>query len=327
MPKKTSARPTRKAAQSTHKAVRPTRKAAQPMRKAAQPKNKPAQPVRKAARPTHALVQTVPALVEAPQERFRPEYLGTPYVLSTSVPNYMPRGEAELADWIDNYLKGSGQLAARYPAVFGSTAQFSHGTIANVWQCTVPARANVEHLIDLSRSWRAFKNILFYASEHTISPLLPAPPAPELRPIPMLPPKVGIVGMIDWQVRTLRVQPNFNQTDAELLGIIPKAPPSIDLNTLDPAARARFTGGAVVISFRGAQSIRGVTAARIVVDRGNGKTEFVAITNQGRFTDHHPLPDRPCVWTYYVQYMLPDGSFTGLNSEATVTVRPSQANQ
>ena len=43
-------------------------------------------------------------------------------------------------------------------------------------------------------------------------------------------------------------------------------------------------------------------------------------------TDHHPLPNRPCEWIYRVQYVLPDGSLTGILSEVSVTVRPSGAN-
>ena len=78
----------------------------------------------------------------------------------------------------------------------------------------------------------------------------------------------------------------------------------------------------MLLQWRGAQSIRGIETAQILVDRGNGKIEFLTFTSHGRFTDHHPLPVRACVWTYYVQYAQPDGTPVGVQSEASVAVKP-----
>jgi len=40
-----------------------------------------------------------------PEARWRPEYLGQPFVLSRSVPNYMPQQEKALMDGIDGTLQ------------------------------------------------------------------------------------------------------------------------------------------------------------------------------------------------------------------------------
>jgi len=45
---------------------------------------------------------------DGPSERWRPVYLGQPFVLTRKIPNYMPRTEAALMAWIDGYVAAEG---------------------------------------------------------------------------------------------------------------------------------------------------------------------------------------------------------------------------
>ena len=272
------------------------------------------------ARNKPEIIETEPP--ESPHQRWRPEYLGQIWVLNANVPNYMPTNEADLIVWIENYIRNATIFQSRFNGILGEPSKIPLSAVNSLNLTLRSARPNPHQLAEWQRSWTAYKNILLYASEHNQT--LSSPPALTVAALANVT-TVGVVGMIDWQVRQLREHSNFNQTVAEALDIIPKAPPSVDLATLNPNVRVRFVGGAVEVSFRGAAGIRGLIGAVVRVDRGDGHglQELARFITRGRVVDDHALPEKPCVWTYYVQYVRADRVLVGQIGEASIAVRAS----
>ena len=155
------------------------------------------------------------------------------------------------------------------------------------------------------RSWRSLKNIFLYSTEHRFTTALTIPP-PAVTTIVNSSIWAGLVGMIDAQVRQLRETPGFNQTHAEQLGIIPRAPSNPNLDTLTGNLRAR--------------NFRGVRTATVQVDRGDGAgwQHLTSSRNDGSFVDNHPQPERPCTWVYRQFYIDENGNQIGLVSHASI---------
>jgi len=281
------------------------------------PASKKSVPARKNS--TLAPKETVPAFTE-PDLHWNPVYLGTPHVLSKNIPAYMPGNIDALVPWIDNYLARAMTLSTKYPSILGGTSRFPINTLNTTWNNVNAAIANVNLLVDWTRSWRAYRNILLFSRENSVTPPLAAPPAQTLRGIAQFPAIIGVVSAIDWQVRMLRKDPAFNQTEADLLGIVPSAPHTPDPATLDPQVTARLIGGGVELRFRSPGHIRGVKVVEIWCQHGEGARHFVAATTRGSFLDTHEMPATRTTWTYYVWYANENGLRLGVESEASIIV-------
>jgi len=268
-------------------------------------------------------MDAVPTPAERPQDRFRPDLLGTPYVLSISVPTYMPREISELLRWMLTYLSNAAKLAATFPTIFGPAAPYPPALLQSIWSIVNQTVDNLNAWGDYVRSLRIYRDIVLFAREQAAGSVLPPPlPTP---PAVLGTSHVGIVHLIDAQVRLLRIQPNFNQTHAELLGIIPPAPGSVDLAQIIPALRVRNMGGnRVLLNWRSAGGIRGIMGAIVRVNRGDGRwIDLATNTPVGHFTDTAMQPVEPGVWTYAVFYMDESGGQIGQVSEVSITVSAS----
>jgi len=271
--------------------------------------------------------ENLAARLELPSTHWNPAYLGEIYVLNHNIPAYMFNngpGEANVIDWIRNYLLNAETIKTQFNAIFNlSPSPYMLTKLNALFAYVVEAREAVIFYTDYLRSWRACSRILLYSSHHVLppSPDFQSPPAPTVfggwSPAPVV---LGLVGLIDMQVRLLREHPDFNQQIAELLNIIPKAPPSVDLATLTPNVRVRNMGGFTEVTFRGPAGIPGVWAAVVQVDRGDGVLETVP-SEGGRCIDKAPQPERASTWVYYVHYEDRSGVFIGVQSSASVTVQ------
>ena len=256
-------------------------------------------------------------LPETPHERFRPEFLGEIWVLSSSVPNYMPNNEADLVEWIKIYLRQAAEMVYVFPPVFGASAKYPVTKLQIEFNNLITARTAANLAADYARGLQTFARIVLRARDHAV-----AVPVPTYVPTvaPNKATMAGLVGMIDFQVRLLRETDGFTQATAEQLGIIPRAPGNVDLDTVTPGLCARNRGGRVNLSFRGPAGIRGVKFVCVQVDRGDGHWHDLVTIASGSFSDVHMQPDRPSTWIYRTYFIDEVGVRVGLISEAGVIV-------
>ena len=253
-----------------------------------------------------------------PDMRFRPEYLGRPFVLSRNIPAYMPRTEPQLVDWIQSYINGALGLTTMFPSVFGSTAVYKISAVNVLFNVLREIRESLGDFTDYTRSLRAYKNILLYADDHLPETPINSPPLP-VAPVATAS-KIGIVGIIDEQVRLLRVTPGFDQSIAVLLGIVPRAPSGIDPATFDLNLSARSVGATVELRFRSIERVREVKFVEIWCSHGNEPRHLVGATTRASFIDTHPVPNESMVWTYTAWGVGEMGLRITPQSETTVVV-------
>jgi hypothetical protein len=87
---------------------------------------------------------------------------------------------------------------------------------------------------------------------------------------------------------------------------------------LSPAARACFTGGEVILQGRLPRPAR---LWRVLVDRADGAgAQEAGIAVGAKFTDHHPLPEKPATWTYTVELRDKTDTPVGKVSVVSLTV-------
>jgi len=267
-----------------------------------------------------AVTEDPNAPIMEPTPYWRPEYMGTIYALSSNIPDYMPRNEADLMVWMKAYIDNTSAYTVQFPAVFSNTAPFPHNILLPLWTRINNARNYIQSLADILRSWRTLNKIYLHASEHKLTAELGIPPAPPASGGTTTL-WVGLIGIIDAQVRLLRAQPNFNQAIAELFGIVPKRPPTVDPTTVNPNLRGKNTGGEVVITFRAAAGIKGAAGAFLRVNRGDGKWHDLAMmTTASRIIDAHVQPAEPGVWIYEFYYVNERGNQVGGVHQVVVTV-------
>jgi len=262
------------------------------------------------------------ALITEPNPFYKPEFMGKVYALTTNIPDYMPKNEADLMVWAKAYIDNTAAYIIQFPTVFSNTAPFPHNILLPLWTRINNARNYIQALADILRSWRTLNRIYLHASEHKLTTELGIPPAPPASggTVSLW---AGLIGIIDAQVRMLRVQPNFNQAIAELFGIVPKKPGSSSADSFELNLRGKFTGAFVRLTFRSAANIKEAVGVRILCDRGNGHFEIVSpLTTSGHFEDWHPLPARACAWLYIAELVGANNAPIGLQSTCEVLVAP-----
>ena len=259
---------------------------------------------------------------ENPTQNFRVNVnlLGTAYVLNRNTPSYMPNTERELLNWAAQYASTARALRLTFPEVFNAGDIYNVSVVEDLLARISDSLVSLGIVPGIIRGLTAYKNVLIYNRDHGS---VPPPPAENAR-IPNLNSKhSGLVGIIDAQVRLLRGQPNFNESFARQLGILPTEGPTVDPATYDPQARGQFMGGAVLITARSPQGLRGVSLLEIRVDRNDGNGIVPAgATASSRFTDHHDLPARATHWIYYVGYLDRMGLPVGIQNTCDVVVQP-----
>jgi len=315
---KTSPRKTKTTPRNSKATVRKTKAA--PRKPKASPRNSKAA-LRNSNAALHIPQETALEPAGEPHNRYRPEYLGRPYVLSTNIPNYMPRSEADLMDWIRNYLDVAKTYVDTFPDIFGPEAPFPRQDVGNFRAGLVTARVAAREAEELARAWRAFTRIGLFATEHKQAPPLTAPEITVNLTTVYSWSLTGIVGIIDQQVRALRVHANFNQSIAEHLGIIPRPPTTPDSATANPNPRGRVDGVRVFLNFRSPAPIPGAVAVEIRVDRGDGVLHHLTTTGGSSFIDVHVMPANPTAWTYLFNYVDNRGEILGVTGSVTVIVQ------
>ena len=244
-------------------------------------------------------------------------------VTRRTTPPYMPTTEHLLRQWVSSFLSVAAANRTVYPTVLNASDwRFNLHTVQNLWNVYLEYVAALEVVTPFQRFLTMTKNSLLYAAPERVE--IPPP-----RNVPELYPKltaqhVGVVGIIAGMAEALLALPNFTEADARKFGLLPQAAPPVDPASLDPDVTARFTGGAVVLSFRSPRAIRGVDFAEVRCDRGDGTgIQPVGMTISGRFTDHHDLPAAAgrANWVYYVRFVDSGGRTVGRESVADVTVQ------
>ena len=322
----------RNVAKSISKPVKTFRKPAKTINKPAKSVGKPAKTINdakngrgKPGRPPRNPDKSLRGDVMAPVPHWRPEYLGKIWVLNRHIPDYMPSGELELLAWIDQYLATAEAYRTTFPAIFNSTGPLNLANLATArWRVSI-ALQSAAQTDGFHRALLAWKNILLYNRER--DPI--GAPKPEANMIPAGDPwsaVSGIVGIIDEQVKLLRVHPAFDQKVAEQFGIIPPAPGSVDPTTLDPGGRARIlTINAseiqIELRYRGIIGLAGVDGVQISVDRGDGQWHDLTFTQRASFVDTHLLPGKACVWRYRLSFASRLGNTVGRMSMVSVAVQ------
>ncbi|MDR2462388.1 MAG: hypothetical protein LBD30_01235 [Verrucomicrobiales bacterium] len=132
-----------------------------------------------------------------------------------------------------------------------------------------------------------------------------------------------IVRINNWWVHNIQTSPAYTVEIGKLLGFIHASGSAPDLLSLSPDAVAKFTGGAVVLH---GHLPKPAKYWHLLVDRGHGKVELALIAG-AKFTDHHPLPDKPAAWTYTVELRDKDQYAIGKVSVVSVTVWHGAADQ
>jgi len=271
---------------------------------------------------THKQEPALPGENPTQDHRINIEFLGQAYVLNHHRPSYMPGTEPELINWIRQYTSTAHAKKPDFPPVFGGNSQstFSVTALEGLLSRIDNATGSLGVIPGVQRGVTAYKNILLYNRDN--GPVT----APRAEPN-MVPPETapsnfsGLVGIIEQQVALLIQQPGYNQAIGRQFGIIPTEGPVVAPQDYDPNASGVFRGGAVVISARPPRRFRDATVLEIRCDRGNGQVEFVGLTSNGTFTDHHELPERPTVWIYHVGYLDRGGVGVGIQSRVEVAVQ------
>ena len=231
----------------------------------------------------------------------------------------MPRQEKALMDWIDGYITAAVEMTERFPEVFGETATFKITKVRILFGFLKNARSRIVAITDYLRSLVVFKNILAYATDHEVGEPVgePVAPPPGAQTFPEF---IGIVGMIDFQVRLLRESPGFDQTVAAQLGIIPRRPHETDPADFDLKLSARIVGAKVELRFRSLRGVSGASLVQIWCAHGNEPGHLVGSTTRASFIDVEPFPDKRTVWTYTAWIVNDMGIRISPESEAKVIV-------
>jgi hypothetical protein len=128
----------------------------------------------------------------------------------------------------------------------------------------------------------------------------------------------GLYRRLFANIDVLRENPKCTPEVKRQLFILPREPVTPDLLNLSPAVRAYFTGGEVILQ---GNLPRPARFWRVLVDRGDGAGTQVAGSIVGaKFTDHHPLPEKPAAWTYTVELRDKTDTPVGKVSVVSITV-------
>ncbi|MDR1279910.1 MAG: hypothetical protein LBK99_03695 [Opitutaceae bacterium] len=128
----------------------------------------------------------------------------------------------------------------------------------------------------------------------------------------------GLYRRLFANIDTLLQNPKCTAELRRQLFILPPEPATPDLLNLSPAVRAYFTGGEVILQ---GNLPRPARFWRVLVDRGDGAGTQVAGSIVGaKFTDHHPLPEKPAAWTYTVELRDRNDVPVGKVSVVSITV-------
>jgi len=227
--------------------------------------------------------------------------------------------------WLANYVACAVQHTGIFPAVFNVSSAgsiFNAALIQGIFNRLVQTYAALDLLTPYQRGLTAFANILQFNRETV--PVTPPRAEPSMTLSTSRSDHSGLIGIVEKQVDLLRRQPTFTEVIARQFGILPTTAPFVDPSTFNPDAQGRFTGGAVIISFRAPSGLRGVDMAEVRVDRNDGTgIHLLGTTTHARFTDHSALPadGARAVFTYYICYLDRDQMYIGQQSIVDVTVQ------
>ena len=258
------------------------------------------------------------------------QYMGSAHALDRHTPSYMPSKIGPLLVWIDQYIATALANRPVFPLVFAqNTAPYSIGIVNQMRDALKPPLKSLELIHDYVSSQNAYKNILIYNREDTpvTSPVAEA----GLTPGQVVSPHSGIVRMIDAQVQKLRLDPKFTEVYAKQFGILPIEKPAVPSAEYDPEATATREGDFIVIKARAPRNFRDAAYLEIRVDRhasehgvgtgAMGHVDLLGSIASGTYIDHEPMPSKPCVWVYYVNYVDRHGNRLGIQSVCEVAVQ------
>ncbi len=139
----------------------------------------------------------------------------------------------------------------------------------------------------------AFCNILQKGGQDLVLPQsVQLPEAP-----PMVP--AGVADRVTGLVHRIKHHPAYNDAIGHDLGIIGPEQ-SVDFNSVKPQVRVSLQDGRPVLRWKKNR----LDGAELIVDRGSGTFERLAVCTKPRFTDQAPLPSpgTGAVWKYKVIY-------------------------
>ncbi|MDR0534513.1 MAG: hypothetical protein LBH01_11230 [Verrucomicrobiales bacterium] len=230
--------------------------------------------------------------------------------LNRSLPAYMPRKEALLIIWIEQFLNALKPMIALFQIEAQDFEAYEDGfaVIKDAYNCHI-------HSKGVAEADTRYKDLGFYDRNHLTAI------APRLETA-IIPSSSSLEGGYVWRLVELidgEILPSTNCTEdiKRQLQILPPSKTAPDLISLSPDLyEPKFTGGEVVLK---GHLPKPAKYWYIVVDRNDGQGTVEAGWVAGaKFTDHHELPDKPTTWTYTVE--LQDKNRTPIGKVGVVSV-------
>jgi hypothetical protein len=227
---------------------------------------------------------------------------------------FLPRTDAQRADWLDNFVTKLQDSAKSYAAKYNVSA----ATITDLDNGRQWFRWSLDNLAtvrDASTTLTSFKN---QVSGGTAIPGTPVAPAYSAAPAgPIVAGVISLASSVGSQIKTAK---NYDPTDGTDLGLEGADIAAADPATTQPLISTRpASGGLTEIVWPKGE----FDAIKLMVDRGDGKGEvFLAMDSEPNYVDTvKPAAGTSAIYTYRGIYMLHDAEFGQWSLPVTATLR------
>lgn len=211
---------------------------------------------------------------------------------------YLPTDEASQSIWLNNF-------AQKLPA-YATTLGVSAATVTqeqNDAKNFAAMLGFLEALRQYGTQSTAYKNLLKQGNEGNtaIGSLVATPALPTFIPTP---PMGDIFGRLAKLVTTIKNAPNYTDAIGQDLGVIGSETNQRMAVEAKPDIKVVLQGGHPNIVWKKGK----MDAIKILVDRGTGTFEFLAVDTQPDYLDNFQLPPigQAAVWKYIAIYLKAD---------------------
>ena len=212
--------------------------------------------------------------------------------------SYLPKDEAGQSLWLNNLA----QKLPLYATPLGVTAAVVT-QVQNDAKNFAAMLGFLEALRQYSSQSTAYKNLLRQGNggNTPIGTLATAPTLPVFTPAP---PVGDIFGRLAKMVATIKNNANYTEAIGQDLGVIGSEANMRILIEIKPDLKVMLQGGHPNIIWKKGK----MDAIKILVDRGSGTFEFLAVDTQPDYLDNHQLPPmgQAAVWKYLAIYLKAD---------------------
>jgi len=220
---------------------------------------------------------------------------------------FLPVSEPNRILWLTNFEQKLGTYATKYGISAGEvtavTADLEYASYW--WQLHLLVQTHAQGLT-------AFKNALFYGiADGASAPTEPTLPSIGTVPAAVLPDVFGRATAIG---NRIKAHAAYTTADGEVLGLEGAEQAGPDLVNSKPALTIKLIGGVPRIVWKK----NGMKGIEILVRRGAGTWEFLALDTQPDYDDTHTLPATEETWEYKAIYHFADNR-VGLWSDVVST--------